>query len=236
MSSRPELIEDSKTLATRDQEEISMNSAIRWRIMVLQGVMTLVLAAGAIFAFSIGTFTTGQITSELTAQQISFPTTAQLAADTRKAEYPAELNNYVTDAGVQIDNGDKARVYANDYLGIHLKDTAGGLTYATVGTKVSQLQKQQAALSKSDPQYAALQQQITTLNGQRDTLFKGETLRSMLLNAYGWWTIGVYTTYASYALAIAALIVLGALVFEFLVAFRKVEQAQVVRKPAATTA
>lgn len=204
--------------------------------MVLQGVMTVVLAAGAIFAYSIGSFTTDQIKNELTGQQISFPTTAALAADTRKAEYPSELNNYITDSGVQIDNGDKARVYANDYLGVHLKNTAGGLTYATVGTKVSQLQKQQATLSKDDPQYTALQTQITTLNGQRDTLFKGESLRSMLLNAYGWWTIGTYTTWASYVLALAALVVLGALVFEFLIATRKVEQAQAVTVPKTTAA
>lgn len=28
--------------------------------------------------------------------------------------------------------------------------------------------------------------------GQVATLFKGETLRGLLLNAYGWWTIGTY--------------------------------------------
>lgn len=200
-----------------------MNSAIRWRIMVLQGVMVVVLAAGAIFAFSLGSFTTDQIKQELTAQQISFPTTAAMNADTRKSEYPSELMNYVSTTGVPVDNGDRARVYANDYLGIHLKDTAGGLTYATVGTKVSQLQAQQKALAKDDPQYAALQTQINTLNTQRDTLFKGETLRSMLLNAYGWYTIGNYTTYASYVAGLAALFVLGALVFEFFVAVRKTE-------------
>ena len=43
---------------------------------------------------------------------------------------------------------------------------------------------------------AATPQQVATLNGQRDTLFKGETLRSMLLNAYGWYTVGTFTLYA----------------------------------------
>ena len=75
--------------------------------------------------------------------------------------------------------------------------------------------------------------QITTLNAQRETLFKGETLRSMLLNAYGWWTIGVYTTYAAFALMIVALGVLGALVFEVFVAARRPERIKVAQKIAA---
>ena len=44
----------------------------------------------------------------------------------------------------------------------------------------------------------------------------------MLLNAYGWWTIGTYTTYAAFGLILAALVVLGAMVFEFVAARRRV--------------
>ena len=29
-----------------------------------------------------------------------------------------------------------------------------------------------------------------------DTLFKGETLRSILLNAYGWWTVATIALFA----------------------------------------
>jgi hypothetical protein len=198
-----------------------MNSAIRWRIITLQAVMVVVLAGAAIFAFGLGSFTTGQIKDELTAQQITFPTTAQLAADNRASEYGDTFKSY---AGQPLDNGDKARTYANDYLGVHLQGTANGMTYATVGTKISQLKAQQANLSKDDPAYTDLQTQITTLTAARDTLFKGETLRSMLLNAYGWWTIGIYTTYAGFGLMLAALVVLGALVFEVFLAVRKPEK------------
>ncbi len=206
-----------------------MNSAIRWRIITLQAVMVVVLAGAAIFAFGLGSFTTGQIKDELAAQQITFPTTAQLAADNRSSEYSDTFKSY---AGQPLDNGDKARTYANDYLGVHLKGTANGLTYSTVGTKISQLKAQQANLSKDDPAYTDLQTQITTLTAARETLFKGETLRSMLLNAYGWWTIGVYTTYAGFGLMLAALVVLGALVFEVFVAVRKPETTKVAQKKA----
>jgi len=35
-----------------------------------------------------------------------------------------------------------------------------------------------------------LQAKATTITGQRDTLFKGETLRGLLLSAYAWSTVG----------------------------------------------
>ena len=38
------------------------------------------------------------------------------------------------------------------------------------------------------------------LQGKADTLFKGETLRSILLNAYGWWTAATIAVYAGYIL------------------------------------
>jgi hypothetical protein len=44
----------------------------------------------------------------------------------------------------------------------------------------------------------------TALAGQVATVFKGETLRSMLLNAFGWWKVSQITYIAalvSYALA-----------------------------------
>ncbi len=55
----------------------------------------------------------------------------------------------------------------------------------------------------------------------------------MLLNAYGWWTVGVYTTYAGIALMLVALGVLGALVFELFIAGRKPETVKVAQKFAA---
>ena len=211
-----------------------MNSAIRWRIVSLQAIMVVVLAGAAVFAFGLGTFTTGQIRDELTAQQIYFPAADQIKAGGAldPATFPQEIRDQ---AGNQVTDGNQARIYANDFLGEHLQGVAGGLTYASVGTKVSQLNAQLASTSKDDPNYTALQKQIATLNGQRDTLFKGETLRSMLLNAYGWWTIGTYTTYAAFGLVLAALVVLGAMVFEF-VAARKRVTVKVAQKAASATA
>ena len=209
-----------------------MSKAIRWRIMTLQAVMVVVLAAGAAFAFGIGNFTTTQIHDQLAAQQIYFPGSDQIktggALD--PAVFPQEIRDQ---AGNQVTDGNQARIYANDFLAIHLKGIAKGGTYATVGTQISQLNTQLAQTPKDSPAYANLQKQITALNGARDTLFKGETLRSMLLNAYGWWTIGLYTTYAAVGLMLAALVVLGAMAFEFVVAARRTELVKVAKQPIA---
>lgn len=209
-----------------------MTTAIRWRIMSLQAVLFLVLGAASGFAFVQGTFVTNQVHDELAAQQIFFPTADQIktggALDPK--EFPQEIRDQ---AGNQVLDGNQARIYANDFIGKHLQGIDGGRSYAQIGTQVSGLQAQQANLSKTDPQYVALQNQITKLNAQRDTVFKGEMLRGALLNSYGWWTVGTYTTYAAFALAVVALGVLGALVFEMFVAARKPEKIKVVQKVAA---
>lgn len=209
-----------------------MTTAIRWRIMSLQAVLFLVLGAASGFAFVQGTFVTNQVHDELAAQQIFFPTADQIktggALDPK--EFPQEIRDQ---AGNQVLDGNQARIYANDFIGKHLQGIDGGRSYAQIGTQVSELKAQQANLSKTDPQYVALQNQITTLNAQRDTVFKGEMLRGALLNSYGWWTVGTYTTYAAFALAVVALGVLGALVFEMFVAARRPEKIKVVQKVAA---
>lgn len=210
-----------------------MNSAIRWRIISLQSAMVIVLAAAAGFAFYEGNFVTNMVKEELTAQQIYFPAADQIKAGGAldPAEFPAEIRDQ---AGNQVIDGNQAKIYANDFIGKHLENVAGGLTYASIGTKISSLNAQLANTSKTDSAYADLQKQITTANGQRDTLFKGEMLRATLLNSYGWWTLGVYATYGGIGLLIAALGVFGALVFELFVAARKTETFQVAPKVAAS--
>ena len=209
-----------------------MNKAVRWRILSLQAMMVVILAASSGFLFYEGSFVTDMIKTQLTAQQVYFPTADQIK--TGGALDPAEVPQEIRDqAGKQLVDGNQARIYANDFLGKHLQGIAGGSTYATIGSKISAANALLASTPKTDPNYATLQANVATLNGQRDTLFKGETLRSMLLNAYGWWTIGVYTTYAGIGLMLAAFGVLGAFVFELVIAGRKPETLKVGHKIAA---
>jgi hypothetical protein len=210
-----------------------MNSAIRWRIISLQSAMVIVLAAAAGFALYEGSFVTGYVKDQLVAQQIYFPAADQIKAGGAldPKEFPQEIRDQ---AGNQVTNGDQARIYANDFLGKHLQGVAGGSTYASIGTKISAANAALAAASKTDPNYATLQANVTTLNGQKTTLFTGEMLRATLLNSWGWWTLGVYATYAGIGLLIAALGVFGALVFELFVAARKTETFKVAPKVAAS--
>ena len=60
----------------------------------------------------------------------------------------------------------------------------------------------------------------TTLANQANTLFKGETLRGLLLYAWGWSQVGLYALYTAIGLTIAAAVVFGTLVFELLMAWR----------------
>jgi hypothetical protein len=203
-----------------------MNSAIRWRIISLQAMLVIILAGASGFLFYEGSFVTNMVKQELTAQQVFFPGADQIKAGGAldPKEFPQEIQDQ---AGNQITDGNQARIYANDFIGKHLEGVAGGLTYASMGTKISAANAALAATPKTDPNYATLQTQVATLNGQRDTLFKGEMLRGTLLNSWGWWTLGTYTTYAGIGLLIAALGVLGAVAFELFIAVRKPESAKV---------
>ncbi|HXC79757.1 MAG TPA: hypothetical protein VNU19_22205 [Candidatus Acidoferrum sp.] len=209
-----------------------MNKAIRWRIISLQAMLVVILAASSGFLFYQGSFVTGMVHDQLVAQQIFFPGKDQVKAggSLDPAKFPAELTQY---AGQQLDNGEKARVYAEDFIGTHLKSVAGGMTYSQVSTAASAVSAQLATTPTTDPNYAVLQAQSATLAGQKATLFQGEMLRGTLLNSWGWATVGGYTTDAAIGLMVAALVVLGALVFELQTAARKPKEMRIVQKIAA---
>ena len=177
-----------------------MTTAMRWRVIVLQVGLMGILAFCAGFLFWGNSFIHNQISTELTAQQIYFPPASSQAITSLPSADAAAMNVY---AGQQLTTGEQAQVYANHFIGVHLSEIAGGQTYAQVSAK--------AQANPTD----------TKLAGQVQTLFRGETLRGLLLNAYGWWTIGTYALYAAIGLAVAAFAVLVALAFEVVVWLRE---------------
>src|SRR5262249_15235940 len=82
-------------------------------------------------------------------------------------------------AGQQLLTGQQAEAYADHFIAVHIQNMTGGKTYAQLSTA------------------AMAQPNNTQLAGQVATVFKGETLRSMLLNAYGWWKVSQITYIAS---------------------------------------
>jgi len=123
-------------------------------------------------------FGLNMVHSQLVAQDISFP--AKGSAGLSPTEFPG-LQRY---AGQKVDNGPKAKAYADQFIAKHLETAAGGKTYSELSTA--------AQANPND----------TKLAGQVATLFKGETLRGLLLYAWGW---SVVSTIALYA-AIGALV------------------------------
>ena len=206
-----------------------MDKSMRWRIISLQAMLVIILASASGFLFYEGNFVTTMVHDELVAQKIFFPGTDQIKAGGAldPAKFSAEIRSY---AGQQVDNGDKARVYGNDYIGVHLAGIAGGMTYSEVSAAASKANKELAATPTTDPNYTTLQTQATTLAGQKTSLFQGEMLRGTLLNSWGWWMVGNYTALAAIGLMVAAVGVLGALVFELQVAARRNETIKVVQK------
>lgn len=170
-----------------------MTTAIRWRVIVLQVGLIGILGFCAGFLFWGNSFIHNQIQTELTSQQIFFPAANSQAITALPADKQAAMNQY---GGQQLTTGEQAQVYANNFIGVHLSEVAGGLTYSQMSAK--------AMANPTDQKIA----------GQVATLFKGETLRGLLLNAYGWWTIGTYALYAAIGLAFAAFVVVVALAFE----------------------
>ena len=189
-----------------------MTKSIRWRVIVLQAVMVLVLgfaAGGALYA---STFINTQVHDQLAPQQIFFPANA-------KAGLPADLSAY---AGQQVLNGTQANAYAEHFIGLHLQEIGQGHPYSYWSGK---------AMTETNPTVKAQDQAIA------DTLFKGDTLQSMLNTAWTFYTIGQIAFIAFWVLLVAGLVVLGTLVFEVaeLVRGKETVETLIVRAPAAVT-
>ena len=176
----------------------------------LKTVPTLVIIGSVLFAvLTVGgglllwghSFATNIVHSQLREQNITFPAKGSASLDPK--EFPG-LQQY---AGQVVDNGPKAKAYADQFIKNHLAKVAGGETYAQV-----------SAASQLDPNN-------TKLQAQANTLFKGETLRGLLLNVWGWATMGAIAYWVGVAALLGALAVLAALALGFAMHERQVQQA-----------
>ena len=101
-------------------------------------------------------------------------------------------------AGQQMTTGAQAEAYANHFIAVHLQEIGKGQTYSELSGAAMALPKGSAAYSSAE---ATVQ-----------TVFMGTTLRSMLLNAYGWWQLGqiaLIASIVSFALAGVTLLLSG---------------------------
>ena len=166
-------------------------------------VLGLVFQANADFA-------TTYVRDQLSEQQIRFPPLEGLSEEESGVACLAEY------AGATLDDGKKSECYANEYIGSHLKNIGGGETYATLGTPQRELQAKVAdAKQANDPNLAAIEADLAKVTGQRETMFKGETLRGLLLTTYGFSVLGEKAELAALVAFFAAAILILASIAGF---------------------
>jgi hypothetical protein len=129
-------------------------------------VAALVLLVSGIYFTQRYNFAENNVRDQLRAQRISFPPEDALSEEERAEP------GVVKYAGQSLDNGKKAEVYANQFIGLHLREIAGGKTYSEL-----------SAESRANPDNEELAAQV-------QTAFRGETLRGLLLTTYGFWKLG----------------------------------------------
>ncbi|HLX87569.1 MAG TPA: hypothetical protein VKR22_03770 [Acidimicrobiales bacterium] len=137
-------------------------------ILTAGGAMLTVvlLAAGALGLWG-HSYATSNVHDQLAMQQITFPALgSQALASPKIGPY---LNKY---AGQQLLTGPQAEAYADHFIAVHLSEMPYNGVYATA-----------SAAAMADPKN-------TQLAGTVNTIFKGTTLRGLLLEAYAFWTIG----------------------------------------------
>jgi hypothetical protein len=146
-------------------------------------VVAVVLIALGGMAIYGGNFGQQNVRDRLVPQNIVFPPTDAMT--------PEELAAVGEFAGQKVDTGVEAEAFSR-YIGGHLEAVNDGATYSETSAAARE--------EGLDPKVAA------ELQAKADTLFKGESLRAMLLNAYGWWTVATIALWAGVAMVIAGLL------------------------------
>lgn len=177
-----------------------------------------------------GNFAHDYVKDQLSEQNIKFP------AEYNGGETDVEGSGCLTKfAGTVMDNGSKAECYANYFIKTHMKHSAedaekegplAGLTlpdgskiadstYASIGALQGKLREEAATATDK----TAADAKLAAVNGLRESMFKGETLRGLLLTTYGFSIFGdrasTAATVAIIAAAVLALLSIAGLVHAF---------------------
>ena len=171
------------------------------------------LIAAIVFAAAGGLLTWGAnfaddyVHDELASQKVFFPDEASLREEGR--------DDLVKYADQQVTTGPEAEAYAS-FIDGHLQGIADGKTYAQIDDRgAAQAVEDAKAAGATDDEVAELQATADQLKGQRASLFRGETLRGLLLSAFAWSTIGRIAGIAAWvafagAVVMAILVIAGA--------------------------
>ena len=133
-----------------------------------------------------GNFATDQVAAQLEPQAITIP------AENGDPKVTDDVKKFFADNGEKVmTTGKQAQMYADHYIGFHMSEMP---TYAAA----SGANRAAAGALAADPTNPELQAAAKQASGMVETVFKGETLRGMLLNAYAFGTLGQIAMVASY--------------------------------------
>jgi len=180
-----------------------LDRLISW-IAAVMALALVALGAAAIYG---GSFALDNVRDRLEPQNITIG-----AASEMSAEEKAIVGDY---AGEKVDTGTEAEAYSR-YIGLHVSEIGGGMTYSELGGPLFALEAQIEEATAAGEDTAAMEAELAGLQGQRDTVFKGETLKAILLNAYGWWMVGQITFFAGIGMVIAGLLLAALAALGFL--------------------
>jgi len=156
-------------------------------------VVVVLVVAGGLLTWG-HSYATSNVRQQLAQQQIAFPPAAAFAHPDG-TEFTKSMTPSVSQyAGQQLTTGPQAKAYADNFIAVHLSE----MPYHGLYAKVS-------AASMAAPKNTALATEV-------QTVFRGTTLRSMLLEAYGFWTIGqvmLWGAIAAFLLALGTAILVG---------------------------
>lgn len=133
-----------------------------------------------------GGFASENVRTQLANQNIAFPIEAGLPANTK--------DQLLKWAGMQVVSGEMARDYSDLYILEHMNASSA----AVMGNPATYSEVSSAFLTaqRSGGTDAV---QLQKLSDLRDSLFMGNTLRGMLLQAYAFGMMGVIAGYAAIA-------------------------------------
>ena len=204
---------DGSTIVDQTASPVDDTVAIHRRtidkILIGFGVVAALafLVAGSLLLWG-NRFASDYVGDELSSQNISFPAAAALEDQGR-----SDLVKY---ADQSVNTGKEAEAYAS-FINGHLEGIADGATYADLGTTEREAATAVTAAVDAGESQATidkLQADADAVTAQRDSLFRGETLRGLLLSAYAWSTVGMIAGIAAIGAFLAAavmtvLVVLG---------------------------
>jgi hypothetical protein len=197
----------------QDREVVRLRRRTIDKLLIGTGAVAAVVfaAAGGLLLWG-SNFAEDYVHDELASQNVVFPDEASLREEGR--------DDLVKYADEQVTTGGEAEAYAS-FIGGHMEGIADGKTYSEIDDRgAAQAVVDAREAGASEAEVAELQATANELKAQRDSLFRGETLRGLLLSTFAWATVGMIAGIAAWV-AFAGAAVLVALIIAGLVHLRR---------------